>query len=80
VSEIAKELKSTWHDTVQYAVSYSYSKNIGEEVLDRADKTAPDLLVVSSTVDVANKQFFIGPFSQRIINHARMPVLCVFNR
>lgn len=79
VSEIATELKSTWRHAVPYAVSYSYSKNIGEEVLDRADKLSPDLLVISSTVDVANKQFFIGPFSQRIINHARMPVLCVFN-
>jgi nucleotide-binding universal stress UspA family protein len=37
-----------------------------------------DLIVISSTVDVANKPFFIGPISQRIINHARMPVLCVF--
>lgn len=78
ITDIATELKSTWSDAVQYSVSYSYSKNIGEEVLDRAYKMAPDLLVVSSTVDVVNKQFFIGPFSQRIINHARMPVLCVF--
>jgi nucleotide-binding universal stress UspA family protein len=78
VSEIADDMKSTWKNAVQYAVSYSYGKNIAEEVLDKADKTAPDMLVISSTVDVANKQFFIGPFSQRIINHARMPVLCVF--
>ncbi len=78
VSEIADEMKSTWKNAVQYAVSYSFGKNIAEEVLDKADKTAPDMLVISSTVDVANKQFFIGPFSQRIINHARMPVLCVF--
>lgn len=78
VTEIANELKGTWKNGVQYEVNYGYGKNIAEEVLDKADKSKADLIVVSSTVDVANKQFFIGPFSQRIINHARMPVLCVF--
>jgi nucleotide-binding universal stress UspA family protein len=77
MTEIAQELKSTCNGLVQYDVSYSYGKNIAEEVLDKADKTKTDLIVVSSTVDIANKQFFIGPFSQRIINHARTPVLCV---
>jgi len=78
VTEIGNELKKCWNQSFQYEVSYNQGKNIGEEVLDKADKSKADLLVVSSTVDVATKQFFIGPFSQRIINHARIPVLCVF--
>lgn len=77
VTEIGNELKKFWNQ-FQYEVSYNHGKNIGEEVLDKADKLKADLLVVSSTVDVATKQSFIGPFSQRIINHARIPVLCVF--
>lgn len=78
VTEIANELKRKWNKATQVEISYSHGKVIGEEVLDKADKTKADLIVVSSTVDVATKQFFIGPFSQRIINHARVPVLCVF--
>jgi nucleotide-binding universal stress UspA family protein len=78
VTEMANQLKSAAKGLVKYEVSYSYGKNIAEEVLDKSDKSKADLIVVSSTVDVANKQFFIGPFSQRIINHARTPVLCVF--
>ena len=78
VTEIGNELKKSWNQSFQYEVSYSHGKNIGEEVLDKADKSKADLIVVSSTVDVATKLFFIGPFSQRIINHARIPVLCVF--
>lgn len=78
VTEIARELKSNWKDSVNYTVNHSRGKNIAEEVLDKADKSNADLIVISSTVDVANKQSFIGPFSQRIINHARIPVLCVF--
>jgi nucleotide-binding universal stress UspA family protein len=78
VTEIVKELNSMSNGRAPFTVSYSYGRNISEEVLDKADKTKTDLLVISSTVDMANKQFFIGPFSQRIINHARMPVLSVF--
>jgi nucleotide-binding universal stress UspA family protein len=46
---------------------------IGPTIVKLALEIKPDLIV-----DVANKQFFIGPFSQRIINHARVPVLSVF--
>lgn len=78
VTEIANELKNMSNGSVPFTVSYSFGRNIPEEVLDKADRSKTDLIIISSTVDVANKQFFIGPFSQRIINHARMPVLSVF--
>lgn len=78
MTELANDLKAITKGKVQFAISYSYGRNIVEEVLEKGDKLKADLIVVSSTVDVANKQFFIGPFSQRIINHARIPVLSVF--
>ncbi|WP_166437011.1 universal stress protein [Niastella caeni] len=77
-TEIVNELKNMSNGAVTYTISYSYGRNISEEVLEKADKTKTDLIVICSTVDVANKPFFIGPFSQRIISHARTPVLSVF--
>lgn len=59
------------------SVRFSEQKNISKEVLDRADRMQADLVVLSPAVDVINKQFFIGPFCQRIIHHAKMPVLYV---
>jgi nucleotide-binding universal stress UspA family protein len=59
------------------SVRFSEHKNISREVLDRAERMQADLLVLSPAVDVINKQFFIGPFCQRIIHHAKMPVLYV---
>lgn len=59
------------------SVRFSEHKNISKEVLDRADRMQADLVVLSPAVDVINKQFFIGPFCQRIIHHAKMPVLYV---
>lgn len=55
----------------------SEQKNIAREVLDRADRLPADLIVLSPAVDVINKQFFIGPFCQRIIHHAKVPLLYV---
>jgi Universal stress protein UspA and related nucleotide-binding proteins len=60
---------------IQFAVTFSNEKNVAKEVLDYADRTNADLIVISPALDVVNKQFFVGPFSQRIINHAKVPVL-----
>lgn len=76
VHEIAKELNTHLNNAaVQVLVSGSEGKNVAEEVLDKADKANYDLVVILPSVDVSNKQFFVGPFSQRIVNHARIPVL-----
>lgn len=63
--------------SITLSVRFSEQKNISREVLDRADRMQADLVVLSPAVDVINKQFFIGPFCQRIIHHAKMPVLYV---
>ncbi|AXY73344.1 universal stress protein [Paraflavitalea soli] len=62
---------------ITLSVQFREHKNIPREVLDRADRMQADLLVLSPAVDVINKQFFIGPFCQRIMHHAKMPVLYV---
>jgi nucleotide-binding universal stress UspA family protein len=79
ITEMTRELNDKTNGAaLNFSVSFSYGKNVAEEVLEKADKMNADLIVISSTVDVANKQFFIGPFSQRIINHAKIPVLTAF--
>lgn len=59
------------------SLHHSEQKNISKEVLDRADRIQADLVVLSPAVDVVNKQFFVGPFSQRILHQAKVPVLYV---
>jgi nucleotide-binding universal stress UspA family protein len=36
-----------------------------------------DLIVIIATLDKTKGEFFIGPFSQQILNHAKVPVLCI---
>ena len=63
--------------TIHLSVRFSEHKHISREVLERADRMQADLVVLSPALDVINKQFFIGPFCQRILHHAKVPVLYV---
>lgn len=51
--------------------------NISESVLARANESKADLIIISPGVDVPSKPFFVGPFSQRIINYAKIPLLSI---
>jgi nucleotide-binding universal stress UspA family protein len=72
---MADSLTGKKDQKIQFAVNFSHEKNIAKEVLDHADRSKSDLIVISPAIDVVNKQYFVGPFSQRIINHAKVPVL-----
>jgi nucleotide-binding universal stress UspA family protein len=74
VHEIRHKLEE---DKVQSIVRNSRGKNIAEDVLDTCSTINADMVVITSSVDVTSKQFFVGPNTQRIISHAKVPVLCV---
>jgi nucleotide-binding universal stress UspA family protein len=44
-------------------------------VVSRAEK--PDLIVITATLDASLKDFFLGPYTQDIVNHAKFPVLSI---
>jgi nucleotide-binding universal stress UspA family protein len=60
------------------SISNGKSKDIAEWVLQKASSVNADLVVISQGLDLASNPFFLGPFSQRIINHAKTPVLSLF--
>jgi nucleotide-binding universal stress UspA family protein len=64
-------------DQVTYDVTFHHCTDYADTILEEADKKKADLIVINSIVDSPYRDFFIGPFSQRIINHARVPVLTI---
>lgn len=78
LSSMVQELrnKSAYKNT---DITFRVSKNINipDSVLSVADEIKADLIIISPGVDVASKPFFIGPFTQRIINHSKIPVLSI---
>ena len=57
----------------------SWSKGVGiaDDVLLHSLEEENDLIIISSALDVTNKQQFIGPYTQKILNNAKVPVLTI---
>lgn len=51
--------------------------SVADDVLYHTQKSSPDLLVVTSGLDVISKQHFIGPYTQKIVNASKVPVLSI---
>ncbi len=64
-------------DQVKFEVFFDQCNDYAERILAKAEKTRADLIVITATLDVNLTNFFIGPFTQQIINHAKVPVLCI---
>jgi nucleotide-binding universal stress UspA family protein len=78
VFELEEELENRlFEDKVTYHVVFHRCTNYADQILDSASEVKADLIVIIATIDKSKGEFFIGPFSQQILNQARVPVLCV---
>ncbi len=53
------------------------SKQVAEAVLYTADVRQIDLIAITATLDQGIRDFFIGPYTQQIVHHAKVPVLSI---
>lgn len=51
--------------------------NVAQMVVEIANQVCPDLIVITATLDPMLGDFFLGPYTQDIVNHAHFPVLSV---
>jgi nucleotide-binding universal stress UspA family protein len=72
--EISKKIRE---DKVIAKTSWGNGNGIAEDVLSYSGEHNPDLIVVTSSLDVTNKPHFVGPNAQKIISNAKMPVLSI---
>ncbi|NJO24537.1 MAG: universal stress protein [Bacteroidia bacterium] len=49
--------------------------DLADEVLQKANEMNCDLVVITSKLDTDFKEYFIGKFAQRIVNHSKIPIL-----
>jgi hypothetical protein len=72
--EISARIKE---DRVIAKTSWGNGFGIAEDVLSYMGEHNPDLVVVTSSLDVTNKPHFIGPNAQKIINHSKTLLLSI---
>jgi len=69
--------KQIAEDDVICGSEVHYTENVSRQVLDIANLEKPDLIVITATLDSTVKEFFLGPYTQDIVNHAQFPVLSI---
>ncbi|MBK5277602.1 MAG: universal stress protein [Bacteroidia bacterium] len=69
--------KKIMDDDVICGSEIHYCEGVAAEVLSISEKEKPDLLVITATLDTSLKDFFLGPYTQDIVNHAQYPVLSI---
>jgi nucleotide-binding universal stress UspA family protein len=78
IFELEEELENRLNeDQVTFDVSFHRCHNYADKILEEAEAKKADLIVIIATIDKTKGEYFIGPFSQQILNHAKVPVLCV---
>ncbi len=53
------------------------TERCANEVLETADLNQMDLIVITANLDHDIRNFFMGPYAQQIVNHAKVPVLSI---
>lgn len=74
LAEIKNRLKK---DEVIAKPLWSQGHSIADEIVNYANKTNTDLVVVTSALDVTSKARYIGPHAQKIIHCSKAPVLSI---
>lgn len=74
VGEIKDQLNK---DEVTAKPLWVEGQSIADEIVRYANKTNPDLVVVTSALDVTSKPQYIGPHAQKIIHCSKVPVLSI---
>lgn len=70
--EIILHLKKS---AAKYTHEMYTCSNFADKVLEISAMQEADLIVINATLDYKWTQFFIGPYTQQVINHSRVPVL-----
>lgn len=74
VGEIKDRLKK---DQVTAKSLWIEGQSIADEIVRYANKSSPDLVVVTSALDVTSKARYIGPHAQKIIHCSKVPILSI---
>lgn len=56
---------------------WSEGHSIADDIVNYANKTNPDIVVITSALDVTSKPRYIGPHAQKIIHCSKSPVLSI---
>lgn len=60
---------------INFNIYATGGEDFAKEVLNWSKQLEVDAICINATLDYSWREFFIGPFTQRIVNHSTLPVL-----
>lgn len=76
-----KELKSLneklAEDNLKGYSIFSYTDSQAYTALKKSDELEVDLMVITADFNYSIEDYFVGPFTQQVLNHAKIPVLSI---
>jgi hypothetical protein len=65
------------NDRISVSFDWSTDNDVSHNILTQAEKNRSDIIILTTAIDVSNKQFFIGPIGHYIIHNSKIPVLVI---
>ncbi|NJO91883.1 MAG: universal stress protein [Chloroflexia bacterium] len=62
---------------IEFSSNLYLAKDFPQKVIETSVVDDADLIVITANLDYDLKAFFMGPFSQQIVNHSHRPVLSI---
>lgn len=64
-------------DTITTSLTRTNTGPVFQNTLSQAEISKSDLIIITPTIDVTTKQFYIGPNTHAIVNNSKVPVLII---
>lgn len=64
-------------EPVEIFTEFNYTNNLADIILQTSEQIKSDLIILTPSIDITNKQYFIGPYTQKVIHQAKVPVLVI---
>jgi nucleotide-binding universal stress UspA family protein len=64
-------------EKIHTRTTWGSGQNIADDVLQYVHFTNPDLVVITSVLDIITKPNFVGPHTQKIVHNVRFPLLSI---
>ncbi|GAB4015380.1 hypothetical protein GCM10028808_40510 [Spirosoma migulaei] len=75
--DAARLVKVLDEDEVKVQMHYYYCDSMAQKIVEKTRTRNVDLVIITATLDYKIQDFFVGPFAQQVVNHAKVPVLSI---
>ncbi|MEA5427463.1 universal stress protein [Arcicella lustrica] len=64
-------------DNIKGYSIFSYTDSLAYTALKKSDELEVDLMIITADFNYSIEDYFVGPFAQQVLNHAKIPILSI---